>query len=420
MKPKHLAAAVAACVVVAGVAVWWAARPRAGPQPQPAPATGQPASVAAAEPTPAPTLTIGSPAPGVTFQEFLKGEPVAELAKGTTYVIEFSGTGCAPCLAVIPRLSAVQQRHPEVVLISVYDAREEGVREYFAKHGSKMGFRVALDARGRTWKGWMDAADIPGIPTAYIVDKGGTVAWIGNPAEIDEPLQLVLAGTFDPRLDVLRLRLRAAAKKQQQAENDRLDRYNKVAAKVEELTEQRKWGAARAAVEQASRDPKIDPHSLRHLKLSVLAGNPATADEAIDYAVDLAAAMRNTGGYDSISHSRSYLYLAQSLMRGHDTSPDPRLADLAVALAEWAVQDLRYVTEERERLEFEYDIHQLQACAHAGRKRYAKAVAHQEAALALLPKVNPPNRIKNWRPIEEAQLKAALAEYKKGLAGAGK
>lgn len=415
MNPRYLAAAVTTCVVVVGVVVWWATRPGAGPQPQPAPASEEPTRVAAAEPTPA--LVIGSPAPKVTFQEFLKGEPVAELAKGTTYVIEFSGTRCAPCLAVIPRLSAVQKRHLEVVLISVYGGREEGVREYFAKHGSKMEFRVALDDRGRTWKDWMDAADVSGIPAAYIVDKGGTVAWIGNPAEIDEPLQQILAGTFDPRFDVLRLRLQAAAKKQQKAENDRLDRYNEVAAKVEELIEQRNWDAARAAVEEASRDPKIDPHPLRDLKLCVLAGNPATGNEAVDYAVDLAAATRTTGGYDSISHSRSYLYLAQSLMRGHATSPDPRFADLAVALAEWSVEDLRYVTQERARLELEYDIHQLQASANAVRKRYAKAIAHQEAALALFPKIDPPNRVKNWRPIEEAQLKAALAEYQKGLAG---
>lgn len=363
-----------------------------------------------------PPLTIGSPAPGVTFQEFLKGEPVAQLAPGTTYVLEFSGTECAPCLAVIPHLTTVQMRHPDVPIISIYDAREKGVREYFAKHKSKMGFRVALDARGRTWKDWMDAAGIPGIPTAFIVDKDGKVAWIGHPAEIDEPLQQVLRGTFDPGVDILRLRLQAAAKKQQGVENDKLDRYNNVAAKVDELVQQRKWDAARVAVEEASRDPKLDQKSLQHLKLFVLAGNPATADEAVNFAIDIAAMTRNTGGYDSVSHSRSYLYLARALMPGED----PRLADLAVALTVWAVDDLRYVPDERERLEFEYDIHQVQAHAHARRKRYEKAVAHLEAALALIPRINPQNRIKNWRPIDEAQLKATLADYQKALAGPGK
>ncbi|HEY7426880.1 MAG TPA: TlpA disulfide reductase family protein [Gemmataceae bacterium] len=377
--------------------------------------TTTPGQAVAADP-----LTIGSPAPKLKVDTWVKGDPVSGIQKGKVYVIEFWGTACAPCIKCMPHLSDLQRQHKAVIFSCLSNEPEKSVRDFVAKHDKDMGFRVGWDEKGRMWKSWMGAADLEGIPTAFIVDAAGKIAWIGNPTEIDEPLQQILDGTFDPRLDVLRLRLRAAAKKQQQIENDRLDRYNKVAAKVEELTEQRKWDAARAAVEEASRDPKMDQDSLRHLKLSVLAGNPATANEAVDYAVDLAAVTRNTGGYDSISHSRSYFYQAQSLMRGYETSPNPRFADLAVALAEWAVNDLRHVTSEEERRELEYDLHQLQAHAHAARKRYRKAVAHQESALALFPKVNPQNRIKNWRPIEEAQLKAALAEYKKGSAGDGK
>ena len=41
-------------------------------------------------------LTIGDPAPPLALKAFLKGEPIKELKKGTVYVIEFSGTQCAP------------------------------------------------------------------------------------------------------------------------------------------------------------------------------------------------------------------------------------------------------------------------------------------------------------------------------------
>ena len=52
MKAKHLAPAVAACVVIAGVAVWWAARTRPEP-PLSAPNPGEPVTAAAPEPAPA-------------------------------------------------------------------------------------------------------------------------------------------------------------------------------------------------------------------------------------------------------------------------------------------------------------------------------------------------------------------------------
>jgi thiol-disulfide isomerase/thioredoxin len=363
-------------------------------------------------------LTIGRPAPALQVGNWVKGEPVGGIEKGKVHVVEFWATSCVPCIKCLPHLTDLQRKHPAVIFVALSPEPEQAIRDFVAKHDKDMGFRVGVDAKVRMWKAWMEAADLQGIPTAFIVDAAGRIGWIGNAAEIDEPLRQIIAGTFEPQLDVLRLRLQTAANKQERVETDRLDRYNTVAVEVEKLIEQRKWTAALAAVEGASRDPKVDQHALRQLKVCVLAGNPATAKEAIDYAVDLAAVTRNTGGYDSISHSRSYFYLGQNLLRGFETSPDPRLADLAIAVAEWAVEDLRHMTGQQARLDLEYEIHQLQARAHASRKRYVKAVSHQELALALLPKVSSQNRIKNWRPIEEAQLKAALEEYKKGLAGA--
>jgi tetratricopeptide (TPR) repeat protein len=44
---------------------------------------------------------------------------------------------------------------------------------------------------------WMRAADEPTIPTAFIVDQTGRIAWIGNSLEIEDPLRKVLDGTWD-------------------------------------------------------------------------------------------------------------------------------------------------------------------------------------------------------------------------------
>ncbi|MDP7007967.1 MAG: hypothetical protein QGI78_00165, partial [Phycisphaerales bacterium] len=36
-----------------------------------------------------------------------------------------------------------------------------------------------------------------GIPTAFIIDANGTVAWIGHPMRMDEPLEQIVNGTWD-------------------------------------------------------------------------------------------------------------------------------------------------------------------------------------------------------------------------------
>ena len=46
-------------------------------------------------------------------------------------------------------------------------------------------------------KNWMTAAGQEGIPTAFIVNKEGKIAWIGHPMEMDKPLEKIVAGTWD-------------------------------------------------------------------------------------------------------------------------------------------------------------------------------------------------------------------------------
>jgi hypothetical protein len=55
--------------------------------------------VVAAEP-----LTIGSPAPELKINTWVKGDPVGGIEKGKVYVIEFWGTACGPCIKCMPHL----------------------------------------------------------------------------------------------------------------------------------------------------------------------------------------------------------------------------------------------------------------------------------------------------------------------------
>lgn len=152
-------------------------------------------------------LGIGDPAPKLDVKEFVKGEPVKAFEPGKSYVVEFWATWCGPCRATIPHLTELQKKHPEVTFIgvSVWEDDQDGVKPFVDEMGDKMDYRVAMDnvpedgerGEGPMAENWMKAADQNGIPTAFIVNKEGKIAWIGHPSSMDEPLEKIASGEWD-------------------------------------------------------------------------------------------------------------------------------------------------------------------------------------------------------------------------------
>jgi tetratricopeptide (TPR) repeat protein len=152
-------------------------------------------------------LGVGDPAPKLEVKSFVKGEPIATLEPGKIYVVEFWATWCAPCRVSIPHLTELQKKYRDVVFIgvSILEQDQNAVKPFVDAMGDRMSYRVAIDAildngdtnDGRMATNWMKAAGQDGIPTAFIIDKGGRVAWIGNPMSIDEPLEKIVGGSWD-------------------------------------------------------------------------------------------------------------------------------------------------------------------------------------------------------------------------------
>ena len=163
--------------------------------------------VAAAIPVQAQTLSIGDPAPKLEVKSFVKGEPVSEFEPGKNYVVEFWATWCGPCKTSIPHLTELQKKNPSVTFIgvSVWEQDQDKVKPFVEEMGDKMAYRVAIDSvpdkekgsEGAMAKTWMTAAGQDGIPSAFIVNKEGKIAWIGHPMEMDKPLEKMLAGNWD-------------------------------------------------------------------------------------------------------------------------------------------------------------------------------------------------------------------------------
>jgi len=150
-------------------------------------------------------LGIGDPSPKLEVKEFVKGDPVKSFEKGKIYVVEFWATWCGPCKTSIPHISELQKKYKDVVVIgvSVFERDQSKVKPFVEEMGDKMAYRVAMDdvgdkgGEGKMGKNWMEAADQEGIPTAFIINGEGKIAWIGHPMEMDKPLDQIVAGKWD-------------------------------------------------------------------------------------------------------------------------------------------------------------------------------------------------------------------------------
>lgn len=168
-----------------------------------------------------PTLEIGAKAPPLAVKEWVRGQPVM-LQPGKVYVVEFWATWCAPCRRAIPRLSDIQtELGPSgVTVVAIASQEHKGVAElsnFVERQGDRMNFAVAWDDEGRTARAWMDASLTDRVPSAFIVDKDGRIAWIGHPlVGMDRALEQILAGTFDINVEsVLARRAREVRTKTQ-------------------------------------------------------------------------------------------------------------------------------------------------------------------------------------------------------------
>jgi thiol-disulfide isomerase/thioredoxin len=328
-------------------------------------------------------LMVGDKAPALQTGKWIQGEPIPSFDTNHVYVVEFWATWCGPCVGSIPHLNETWQQFKDkgVIVIGqdIWDS-DDAVPRFVAKMGTNMTYRVVLDDKSHDADGWMSAHWWPrkvnhhGIPTAFVINRDGLIAWIGHPMGLKEQvLDEIVSGHYDLA--------KATVDYKKEWQDDQ--KFLEAQQKIDSAINDKRWNDAESAFDQmVSLLPKTkDDLPIQHLE--ILLGQ-RKFEEAYQCAETVSNAHATNGDWQN--------ELAWTIVTADST--DDHCLGLAESMAERAAQ-----------LTKEQNADELDTLARAqfmlGKKKEASAT--EEKAVSV-----------ESDPQEKARLEGTLASYQAG------
>ncbi|WP_261320010.1 redoxin family protein [Rhizobium leguminosarum] len=146
------------------------------------------------------SLNLGSPAPSINVQHWLRGDPLSNFQLGKIYIPVFISITCSGCGPALVRLAQLQEQYRdigiEVIGIVTADEALAQVDAWVTKWLPNANIRIGFDYSGEMVEDWMNASLSFCVPQAFIVDRDGSIAFIGDPDMLDEVLPKVIDGRW--------------------------------------------------------------------------------------------------------------------------------------------------------------------------------------------------------------------------------
>jgi len=238
-----------------------------------------------------PQLKPGDPAPPVSVEKWVQGEPVTSFEKGKIYVMEFWATWCGPCIMGMPHLSELNKKYEGKVVISgilileqpeteTPDAYAKLATDFMQKHPGRITYRVGVDGpSNKMVKTWMAPAGQNGIPCTFVIDQAGKIAYIGHPKELDVILERLLAGKFD--LETFNTETSV-----------RDEQFNLRLREVSAAVDAKEFNKVAALIQQIGKDfPAYDSVTKPLQFIGIASGDPDRAAKLIQSAIDTKSAL---------------------------------------------------------------------------------------------------------------------------------
>ncbi|MBY5775612.1 redoxin family protein [Rhizobium leguminosarum] len=199
-------------------------------------------------------LGIGSPAPSIAVQDWLRGDRISNFQLGKIYIPVFISITCSGCGPGLARLAQLQEKYGDIGIeficiaasgqASTADEALAQVDAWVTKWLPNANIRIGFDYSGEMDKHWMDASLSFSVPQAFIVDRDGSISFIGDPDMLEDVLPKVIDGSWRASAEAKN------AEKARIAKGESDVSYKALRDRIRAATDIEDWETALSAIEE--------------------------------------------------------------------------------------------------------------------------------------------------------------------------